>query len=170
MLATFISSCKFCIFIQIYINYRRWTVAIFGYCLALEQPKLYTGNYFLFLATLCFQMFAFMMLYNFLYNLFIVLWFVHCSYSLGLSPFPFHSILQCYCQFSGLDTHTHTHTHTQTHTHLACAQSFTMHLYEIQSDIFASFLFVVFFSLSIRFFLLNINLCICSYILWSKIK
>ena len=48
-----------------------------------------------------------------------------------------------------------------THAHLACTSSFIMHLYEIYSDIFACFVIVVFFSLFIRFLLLNIYLCIC---------
>ena len=114
---------------QSYINYSRWTIVIFGYCLAFEQPKLYTSMHFFFLSQsvlthVCFYAaFSFCMIYLQYCSLYIEATFCSCHL------FFFTVSSSVFCQFL-VQTHTHTHTHTHAHTHLACAPSFTMHLYE----------------------------------------
>ena len=117
--------------------------------------------------SLCLHMFAFMLLL-------VSVWFIYsivvCTLSLLFVVIIF-SFSQHPPVFLWVFWSWHTHTHT--HTHLARGPSFTMHLFEIWSDIFACFVFVVFFSLFLRFFLLNICLCLCNFCsecLWSKIK
>ena len=118
-------------------------------CLAFEQPKLYTSKYLLFLASLCLHIFAFMIHLGSVYLTYSI---VICTLQLLFAVSTF-SFLQHPLVF--LSAFWSTHTFSQ-------CNIFYYALICNLVGYFCMFCYCVFFfSLLIRFLLLNIYLCIC---------